>query len=105
MKINKVIISPPFGNYIKIKGTSRVIGSLTLHKRSGAIKQFIKTVRPYKGGFVNKIGLRNPGVASLQKKPFSYYNDKIVSLAVIEHNEWDGLANYIKKFMMQVFLL
>ena len=102
-KMYKVIISPPFGNYLHFKNATSVIGSLTLHKRKGAVKQFLKTFRFYKGGFVNKIGLRNSGIESLAKKDFSYYDNKIVSLAVVADLEWNGLASYVKNFHKKGF--
>jgi hypothetical protein len=58
----KKFIAAPFGNYIKTKNTISVSGSWTVEKRTGRIIQIAKTLRYTKKGWVNKIGLRNPGV-------------------------------------------
>ena len=57
----KIFIAAPFGNYIKTSNTISVTGSWTIEKRKGRIKQILKTLRYTKRGWVNKIGLRNPG--------------------------------------------
>ena len=58
----KTFIAAPFGNYIKTSNTISVTGSWTIEKRKGRIKQIVKTLRYTKRGWVNKIGLRNPGI-------------------------------------------
>ena len=58
----KKFIAAPFGNYIKTKNTISVSGSWTIEKRTGRIIQIAKTLRYTKRGWVNKIGLRNPGL-------------------------------------------
>ncbi|MDR0483670.1 MAG: diguanylate cyclase [Alphaproteobacteria bacterium] len=100
---NKVIISPPFGGHVSFKGANSVIGSLTLEKRRGAVWQFLKTFRKTEGGYINKIGLRNPGIDSLKRKNFSIFNDKILSIAVIDDTQWLGLAKRLKDFNLQGF--
>jgi hypothetical protein len=65
-----IIISSPFGTYIKSKKATSVLGSFTLDKRpgrAGKIVQFIiDNVRhPVPGGWRNRIGLRNPGIGSI----------------------------------------
>ena len=68
----KLFISPPFGNYQNIlkslynipESTIYIKGSYTLTPRPGLWCQVFKTLR-YSfaaGGWVNKIGLRNPGI-------------------------------------------
>ena len=57
-------ISPPFGNYLNLNNTMSIKGSYTLEPRSGLLSQIAKTLR-YSfvyNGWVNKIGLRNPGI-------------------------------------------
>ena len=59
-----LFISPPFGNYLSLPHTISIRGSFTLNERPGKWSQIVKTLR-YKstfGGWVNKIGLRNPGI-------------------------------------------
>ena len=59
-----LFISPPFGNYINLPNTTPIRGSFTLKERKGKWKQIFKTLRyiPHFNGWVNKIGLRNPGI-------------------------------------------
>ena len=76
-------IAAPFGNYLKIKNTRSVIGSFTLKKRKGLLKQIAKTLRYKDGNWYNSLGLRNPGIHFGLKY---YYRSKsdIISLAAIE---------------------
>ena len=58
-----LFISPPFGNYINLPKTTPIRGSFTLNERKGKWKQIFKTLRYIPGvGWINKIGLRNPGI-------------------------------------------
>ena len=63
---NKILfISPPFGNYFTfLPNTIPIRGSFTLKERKGKWMQILKTLRyiPLLNGWVNKIGLRNPGI-------------------------------------------
>ena len=60
-----LFISPPFGNYLTfLPYTIPIKGSYTTEPRSGLITQVINTLQYstlYKG-WINKIGLRNPGI-------------------------------------------
>ena len=69
-----IYISPPFGNYIHYKDCVRIRGTFTWHKRSGLIKQVIKTLRPVKGGWINAIGFRNPGLSNIEIKRNDTYS-------------------------------
>ena len=57
-------ISPPFGNYINLPHTTSIKGSYALEPRSGLLPQILKTLRYsfQHNGWINKIGLRNPGI-------------------------------------------
>ena len=57
----KKFIAAPFGNYIKTANTISVTGSWTIEQRKGRVLQILRTLRYTKRGWVNKIGLRNPG--------------------------------------------
>ena len=59
-----LFIGPPFGNYLIFPNTISIKGSFTLHERTGLFSQILKTLRfsPEYGGWINKIGLRNPGI-------------------------------------------
>lgn len=90
------LISPPFGNFITHSKCTSVVGTYTLHRKGGWLKKFCRallTIRPTKGGWVNNIGLQNPGIKSIKKFDLS----KIYSIAAIETKEWDDLFNYIPK--------
>ena len=65
-----LLISAPFGNYIQPVGTTPTVGTFTALRRGGrpaAFGRAILTVRYYRRlqAWVNKIGLRNPGIESL----------------------------------------
>ncbi len=88
------LISPPFGSYIAHSKCTSVYGTYTLHKRGGwttKLCRAIKTIRPVKNGWVNNIGLQNPGIKSVK----SFDQEKIYSIAAIQSEEWDGLIDYI----------
>ncbi|QLE79032.1 diguanylate cyclase [Francisella sp. Scap27] len=92
--LKNVIISPPFGKYIKFKESSNVYGSFTVNRRWGLIKQAIKTIRKVeKNAWRNKIGLRNPGLANIN--PPKRAQD-IISLAALEVADWHSFAETLK---------
>ena len=81
-----IFISPPFGNYINIDNTISIKGSYTLYPRDGLLFQIIKTLRYSStySGWINKIGLRNPGIDYAIK---NYDNKSIVSIAILNKEE------------------
>ena len=96
-----IYISPPFGNYISLKGCTSILGTYTYFHRSGLIKQVFKTLRPVKGGWRNSIGLRNKGVINITKfKP-----DKIYSVCALKPtpNRYD-LPDHMKRCMWDSIL-
>jgi dihydroorotate dehydrogenase len=96
MILNKeFVISPPFGNWVEHQDCVSIKGSYTLHPRPGLIRQIIKTVRPYKGGIVNNIGLRNPGIYSIGPTR----NDVIYSIAAIKEADWDLFRLIVPKHL------
>lgn len=90
------LISPPFGSYFRSARAYSVLGSYTENARPGRTRQVLQTVRPVPGGWINKIGLRNPGWDSLSVAPV-YDPCKIVSFALIDGDdrEWVALTNYL----------
>lgn len=88
------IISPPFGSYLSHPNAYSVLGSYTLHPSPGRLLQIIKTVRPVEGGWLNKIGLRNPG---MYHKAKWNTDTQIISLAAVHgsESEWQQICNYI----------
>lgn len=91
-----IFISPPFGNYINLPNTKSIKGSYTLFPRSGLYSQIFKTLRfkHYSGErrWINKIGLRNPGI----DYGIKHYNHKsdILSIAIMEKKE---INEFLKK--------
>ena len=88
----KTFIAAPFGNYIKTSNTISVTGSWTIEKRKGRIKQIVKTLRYTKRGWVNKIGLRNPGFEHGIK---NHKKNEVFSIAGIEEDDWKIFAELI----------
>jgi dihydroorotate dehydrogenase len=73
-RLRGLIISAPFGNYIQPEGATPTIGTYTAQRRGGRSAAFgraLLTVRYYRrlGAWVNRIGLRNPGIDSLATTP------------------------------------
>lgn len=84
------LISPPVGSWFGAPGAIRVFGSFTWLARPGRIGQVLRTVRPVPGGWVNAVGLRNPGIRSVDFSP-----DHIYSLAGIDDGDWERMAYWI----------
>lgn len=73
-RLAPLVISAPFGNYIQPTGTTPTVGTFTALRRGGrpaAFGRALLTVRYYRrlGAWVNRIGLRNPGIDSLAAAP------------------------------------
>ena len=84
------IISPPFGRYFSHENATSVKGSYTWERRRGLIIQTLKTFRPTKKGWVNKIGLRNPGLQNIK-----FNRNNIYSIAGINDNDWTKMLSII----------
>ena len=96
LSILPVVISAPFGNYIQPAGATPTLGTFTAAARGGRVWRVIKTVRYYRrlGAWVNKIGLRNPGMAWLVNKVKAGkvdVSDKLVSIHGFTQDDWDKL--------------
>ena len=87
------LISPPFGSWFKHRRAYSVLGSFTELPRPGRLGQIVRTVRPVPGGWINKIGLRNPGMWSLT----SWGEHQVPSLAPIDGDprEWQAILDYV----------
>ena len=96
----KFFIAAPFGNYLKFKNKNHVIpvtGTWTLDKRANLLKRFFKifTTLRYdfkKDGWVNKLGLPNPGIEIGMRKILS---GEILSIAAINRSDWLKLYEVI----------
>lgn len=83
--MEKFLISPPFGNWFGAAECTRVMGSYTLHRRRGLLWRIAKTLRPVPGGWVNNIGLRNPGILSIRQ----FLRDRMYSVVGLEDGDWE----------------
>tara|TARA_A100001035_G_scaffold80943_1_gene62961 strand:- start:38 stop:766 length:729 start_codon:yes stop_codon:yes gene_type:complete len=92
----KLYIAAPFGNYLTHKNATSVIGTFTLNKRTGLLKQIVKTLRySYKDKcWYNALGLRNPGIIDGIGK---YKPDNILSIAAIDAGDWLELEHLVPK--------
>lgn len=109
-RIRPLVISAPFGNYIQPAGTTPTLGTFTAAARPGRVIRVLKTVRRYRriGAWVNKIGLRNPGMAWLVDRVESGkvdVADKIVSIHGFIDDDWRQLleqASRIKPLAVEL---
>lgn len=95
--MQRLIIGAPFGNYIGMPHATSTLGTFTLERRAGPLKRLwrvVKTVRYYHGigAFKNKLGLPNPGIASLfpSFKPeyLQRYQGTIISVSARQTRDW-----------------
>ena len=92
-----IFISPPFGNYINLPNTTPIRGSFTLKERKGKWKQIFKTLRYIPGvGWINKIGLRNPGIDYAIR---TYKKGEIISIAIMDKKEIKPILDKIPEDM------
>ena len=92
-----LFISPPFGNYINLQKTTPIRGSFTLNERPGKWMQILKTLRYIPGvGWINKIGLRNPGIDYAVN---TYKKGEIISIAIMNKNEIKPILDKIPEDM------
>ena len=87
-----MFISAPFGNYIKSKNAISVTGSWTLEPRKGRLVQILKTLRWTRDGWINKLGLRNPGILEAIS---NHKDNEVLSIASINKGDWKELYNLI----------
>ena len=93
-----LFISPPFGNYLSLPDTKSISGSYTLEPRYGLLGQIFKTLRysfEY-GGWINKIGLRNPGLDYAIKH---HKKTDITSIAILKKEEIPKILSKIPENM------
>ena len=83
--LRRFLISPPFGNYLGHCNAFSVKGSYTVLARRGYVRRAFQTLRPIRGGWVNRIGLRNPGIDSIAH----FSGRHIYSLAALHAQDWE----------------
>ena len=102
----KYYIAAPFGNYLHKPDMYSVMGTYTLQPRPGLLKQILKTLRysfHYKG-WVNKLGLRNPGIETAINKYYQNPSRRIISLYGFNRGEWETLAKYTRGMKQELNL-
>lgn len=100
-----LFIGPPFGNYFGMfhhfnnknnNSISVIHGSFTKDERTGLFSQIIKTLRFsfQHNGWINCIGLRNPGIQYAIQNNLGQKND-IVSIAIKKETDIEYYKKYI----------
>jgi len=95
-RLRPLIVSAPFGNYIQPAGCTATLGTFTALRRGGVINRawrVLLTVRYYRRmkAWVNRIGLRNPGIDWLVDKCTAGrvdVSDKLVSIHGFCAEDW-----------------
>lgn len=98
--LKPLVVSAPFGNYIQPDGCTATLGTFTAASRPGRLWRILKTVRYYPRlrAWVNKIGLRNPGIGWVENKVAAGkldLSDKLVSVHGFEPDDWWRLLDAI----------
>jgi len=93
--LQPLLISPPFGSYLNVRWGTSIAGSFTTEPRPGLWSQVAKTVRPIKGGWVNNVGLRNPGIRNIE-----FDRDKVYSIAAVHEADYDVFLDVVPRDVM-----
>ena len=93
--LQDIVISAPFGNWLNFEGATSTLGTFTLNYRGGfwyRLWRCLRTLRYNRRSqaWINKLGLPNPGIASLDKS--KDYINKVISIHGFNFSEWDELA-------------
>lgn len=96
--LKPLIISAPFGNYVQPAGATATLGTFTADPRPGRWWRVLRTVRYYPRleAWVNRIGLRNPGMPWLLRRAEAGRTDvadKIVSIHGFTDDQWRTLLD------------
>jgi len=90
----KIFISAPFGNYIKSERTISVHGTFTRNPRGNRLWSVLKSLRYDRrlGGWVNKLGLPNPGLrAGLER----HIRGEVLSIAETKRGDFQKMNHTI----------
>jgi dihydroorotate dehydrogenase len=79
--MKKLIFSPPFSNIFNFKSMTRIVGTYTARRRRG-LWRVLTTLRKTKGGWYNRVGLRNPGIARIR------HPNEIVAISLLADEDW-----------------
>ena len=102
----KYYISAPFGNHLTRQNMYSVMGTFTLYPRPGLFKQIIKTLRYdfNNNGWINNIGLRNPGIYTGMHKYHMSPCKKVISIRGMNEKEWKDLAKVTRGVRLELNL-
>jgi len=87
-----IFIAAPFGNYLRTKHTVSVHGTFTLYPQGNRVWAVLKSLRYTKEGWINKLGLPNPG---LLKGLYNVSRNDIISIAEVNRNEFQEMNKII----------
>jgi len=96
--LRPLVIAAPFGNYIQPDRATATLGTYTAAARPGRLWRFVRTVRYYPRlrAWVNRIGLRNPGIDHFAERVRAGRidpADKILSIHGFEARDWQKLLD------------
>ena len=94
-KLKVFLIAPPFGSRLRLPGFTSVRGTYTVKPRPGLFWRVMKTLRPVKGGWVNQIGYRNPGIDQA-----CVNQGDLVSITALEPGDWAYMIQVLPPFAM-----
>lgn len=97
-KLKRIHIAPPFGTHIISSRATSVVGSYTCltrsHRGLKILQFFYDNLRyPVDRGWRNRIGLRNPGIASIGY----LFDDCIYSLVGLEDYDWELMLDKLQQ--------
>ena len=102
----KYYLAAPFGNHLTQTHMYSVMGTYTLHPRTGLLQQILKTLRysfHYKG-WTNKLGLRNSGIEEGIQKYCLDPHHKLISIYGFNQKEWKELSKRTKGLRIELNL-
>ncbi len=106
MDLKPIIISAPFGNWFNYPGATSTLGTFTLEYRGGLVYRLWRILRTlrydrYMKGWVNRLGLPNPGIDSLcygESYPPYCSGQNIISIHGFNKEEWESLITRLKYY-------
>ena len=103
VRMHPIVISAPFGNYLNVEGVTSTVGTYTVRNRAGFLRwrlfwRMLYTLRPMfrVKGWVNRLGLPNPGLEFLRSKGPAFLEGKLLSVHGFDEAEWDTLLEFVR---------
>lgn len=98
--VKPIIISPPFGTFVCTKWSTSVVGTYTKNRRRCKWTRIIRTLRRTEKGWVNNIGLKNPGLKGADMIfKFKHLNKipTIFSIHGKNEEEWIWIHDWLQR--------